>query len=67
MVCNDLPDDNAMTARTNASPSMLGFANYSRFFQRIDRRYADFLILLAPGEPQRAAMQSTYEALLSQG
>ena len=67
MVCNDLPDDTAMTARTNASPRMLGFANYSRFFQRIDRRYADFLILLAPGEPQRAAMQSTYEALLSQG
>ena len=46
---------------------MLGFANYSRFFQRIDRRYADFLVLLAPGEPQRAAMQNTYDALLGKG
>jgi [glutamine synthetase] adenylyltransferase / [glutamine synthetase]-adenylyl-L-tyrosine phosphorylase len=45
---------------------MIGFANYSRFFQRIDRRYTDFLSLLQKGEPQRAAMQSTYEALLNQ-
>ena len=60
MICNDLPDNNAM-------PSRLGFANYSRFFQRIDRRYADFLALLAPGAPQRAAMQNTYDALLGKG
>jgi [glutamine synthetase] adenylyltransferase / [glutamine synthetase]-adenylyl-L-tyrosine phosphorylase len=60
MLCNDLPDNNAM-------PSRLGFANYSRFFQRIDRRYADFLALLAPGEPQRAAMQNTYDALHGKG
>jgi glutamate-ammonia-ligase adenylyltransferase len=60
MLCNDLPDNNAM-------PSRLGFANYSRFFQRIDRRYADFLALLAPGAPQRAAMQNTYDALLGKG
>jgi [glutamine synthetase] adenylyltransferase / [glutamine synthetase]-adenylyl-L-tyrosine phosphorylase len=59
MVCNDLPDN-------NAGSGMLGFANYSRFFQRIDRRYADFLSLLADGEPQRAAMQNTYDALLNQ-
>ena len=45
---------------------MIGFANYSRFFQRIDRRYPDFLSLLQKGEPQRAVMQSTYEALLNQ-
>ena len=60
MLCNDLPDNYAM-------PSRLGFANYSRFFQRIDRRYADFLALLAPGAPQRAAMQNTYDALLGKG
>ena len=60
MLCNDLPDNNAM-------PSRLGFANYSRFFQRIDRRYADFLALLAPGAPERAAMQNTYDALLGKG
>ncbi len=60
MLCNDLPDNNAM-------PSRHGFANYSRFFQRIDRRYADFLALLAPGAPQRAAMQNTYDAFLGKG
>ncbi len=60
MLCNDLPNNNAM-------PSRHGFANYSRFFQRIDRRYADFLALLAPGAPQRAAMQNTYDALLGKG
>ena len=60
MVCNDLPEN-------YAKPSMLGFANYSRFFQRIDRRYADYLTLLAPDAPQRAAMQHTYDALLGQG
>ncbi len=60
MLCNDL-------LVNSATPSRLGFANYSRFFQRIDRRYADFLALLAPGEPQRAAMQNTYDALLGKG
>ncbi len=60
MLCNDLPDN-------NATPSRLGFANYSRFFQRIDRRYADFVALLAPGSPQLAAMQNTYDALLGKG
>jgi [glutamine synthetase] adenylyltransferase / [glutamine synthetase]-adenylyl-L-tyrosine phosphorylase len=47
--------------------NLLGFANYSRFFQRIDRRYADFLALLPTGEPQRDGIQSTYDALLKQG
>jgi glutamate-ammonia-ligase adenylyltransferase len=45
----------------------LKFANYSRFFQRIDRRYTDYLVELAPGEPQRAAMQTTYDALRRTG
>ena len=60
MLCNDLPDN-------NATPTRLGFANYSRFFQRIDRRYADFVALLAPGAPQLAAMQNNYDALLGKG
>jgi [glutamine synthetase] adenylyltransferase / [glutamine synthetase]-adenylyl-L-tyrosine phosphorylase len=42
------------------------FANYSRFFQRIDRRYAAYLTLLADGEPQRASMQTTFDALTAQ-
>ena len=60
MACNDLLHDNAI-------PSRLGFANYSRFFQRIDRRYADYLTELALGEPQRTDMQITYDALLGKG
>ena len=47
--------------------NILKFANYSRFFQRIDRRYADYLVELAPGEPQRAAMQITYYVLRDKG
>ena len=45
----------------------LKFANYSRFFQRIDRRYADYLLTLPLGEPQRDAMQTTYDALKRTG
>ena len=47
--------------------NILKFANYSRFFQRIDRRYADYLVELAPGEPQRAGMQITYYVLRDKG
>ena len=46
--------------------NLLKFANYSRFFQRIDRRYADDLKLLADSEPQRASMQVTFDALFAQ-
>ena len=42
-------------------------SNYSRFFQRLERRYADFLSFLPVGEPQRPAMQSTLDALLTHG
>ena len=47
--------------------NLLRFAHYSRFFQRIDRRYTDYLVELAPGEPQRAAMQITYYVLRDKG
>jgi [glutamine synthetase] adenylyltransferase / [glutamine synthetase]-adenylyl-L-tyrosine phosphorylase len=67
MLCNDLPQNNDTNTALAPARVKTGFANYSRFFQRIDRRYADFLSLLAAGEPQRAAMQSTYDALLNQG
>ena len=38
-------------------------AGYSRFVQRIRRRYANELALLAPGMPEPAAMRQTYAAL----
>jgi [glutamine synthetase] adenylyltransferase / [glutamine synthetase]-adenylyl-L-tyrosine phosphorylase len=42
-------------------------AGYSRFVQRIRRRYPRELGLLAPGSPVLATMQSTLQALLSSG
>ena len=42
-------------------------ASHSRFFQRLHRRYADQLELLAPGAPLRAGMEQALERLLDQG
>ena len=42
-------------------------SSYSRFYQRLARRYVDFLSFLPAGEPQRPVMQSTLEALLAHG
>jgi [glutamine synthetase] adenylyltransferase / [glutamine synthetase]-adenylyl-L-tyrosine phosphorylase len=66
MLCNDLPK-NSTTNDRRTTRVMTGFANYSRFFQRIDRRYADHLALLAQGEPQRVGMQATFDALTALG
>ena len=66
MLCNDLLK-NSIADNLRDVRVMTGFANYSRFFQRIDRRYADHLVLLAPGEPQRASMQATFDALTARG
>jgi len=48
----------------DASPDA---ASYSRFVQRIRRRYAGQIPLLADGEPLRPAMQATLDALLAGG
>jgi [glutamine synthetase] adenylyltransferase / [glutamine synthetase]-adenylyl-L-tyrosine phosphorylase len=66
MLCNDLPKNSTEDDR-QAPRVMTGFANYSRFFHRIDRRYAGHLPLLAQGEPHRASMQATFEALTALG
>ncbi|MGV0958952.1 MAG: bifunctional [glutamate--ammonia ligase]-adenylyl-L-tyrosine phosphorylase/[glutamate--ammonia-ligase] adenylyltransferase [Limnohabitans sp.] len=42
-------------------------ASYSRFVQRLQRRYADWLPLLAPGEPDRNSLSQAYEALCAKG
>ena len=49
------------------SPIPLDGAAYSRFFQRLHRRYGPQLDLLAPGAPQRSTMQAALAALLAQG
>ncbi|MBG6076799.1 bifunctional [glutamate--ammonia ligase]-adenylyl-L-tyrosine phosphorylase/[glutamate--ammonia-ligase] adenylyltransferase [Polaromonas sp. CG_9.11] len=48
----------------DASPDA---SSYSRFVQRIRRRYAEQMPLLATGAPLRPAMQSALDALLSSG
>ncbi len=40
---------------------------YSRFLQRLHRRYADVLPLLPPGEPNRDSLSAAYAALQARG
>jgi [glutamine synthetase] adenylyltransferase / [glutamine synthetase]-adenylyl-L-tyrosine phosphorylase len=42
-------------------------ASHSRFVQRLQRRYADWLPLLAPGEPTRSSLNAAYQALAAKG
>ncbi len=66
MLFNDLPKNSTSDRVLHVARVRSGFANYSRFFQRIDRRYSEHLTLLAEGEPLRASMQTTFEALILQ-
>ncbi|HSU21360.1 bifunctional [glutamate--ammonia ligase]-adenylyl-L-tyrosine phosphorylase/[glutamate--ammonia-ligase] adenylyltransferase [Comamonadaceae bacterium OTU4NAUVB1] len=53
-----------------AAPSPTGpsaLSGHSRFVQRLRRRYAGELALLAEGAPRRAAMQATYDVLRARG
>jgi glutamate-ammonia-ligase adenylyltransferase len=43
------------------------WAPYSRFYQRIARRYADERSLLPEGAPDRAALDAAYAALSQRG
>ena len=45
----------------------LGAAAYSRFFQRLHRRYGAQLDVLGPGEPRRSSMEHALAALQAQG
>ncbi|MEO6322924.1 MAG: hypothetical protein ABIR56_19765, partial [Polaromonas sp.] len=51
------------------TPFAAGLATsaYSRYVQRIRRRYAEQMPLLPAGEPVRATMQTTLDALLASG
>ncbi|HBK01277.1 MAG TPA: hypothetical protein DDZ62_15850, partial [Delftia acidovorans] len=42
-------------------------AAYSRFHQRLHRRYGHELSLLPPGPPERASMEHALAALLERG
>jgi glutamate-ammonia-ligase adenylyltransferase len=49
------------------SSALSGAHLYSRFVQRLQRRYGDILPMLAPGAPTRQSLTATFEALLSTG
>ncbi|PUE05950.1 bifunctional glutamine synthetase adenylyltransferase/deadenyltransferase [Limnohabitans sp. T6-5] len=51
--------------RLGASP--VQGASYSRFVQRLQRRYADWLPLLPPGQPTRDSLHTTCAALSAKG
>ena len=53
-----------MPAPSTARPAA---SDYSRFVQRIRRRYANQLAILPVGAPVRAVMQVAYDALQAQG
>ena len=44
-----------------------GLAGYSRFFQRLHRRYAQDMALLPPGAPVRESMAQAFAALQARG
>ena len=50
-----------------ADSGLTGGSGYSRFVQRVRRRYASELSLLPQGEPVRASMESALQALLAAG
>ena len=56
--------DNSAFAGATGAQLLSGF---SRFGQRLRRRYGVELAMLAPGAPNRAEMQRTYEALRARG
>ena len=51
----------------NSRPDRVDVSGYSRFVQRIRRRYEAERALLAPGEPKRAGMENALMALRTQG
>ncbi|MES2508884.1 MAG: bifunctional [glutamate--ammonia ligase]-adenylyl-L-tyrosine phosphorylase/[glutamate--ammonia-ligase] adenylyltransferase [Pseudomonadota bacterium] len=55
------------TLNSPAQPSAGGLSGYSRFVQRIRRRYENQLGLLPPGAPVRESMQVALQALSESG
>src|SRR3982751_4119304 len=62
-VASTASPDSPLAAQQGAS----GASNYSRFVQRVRRRYAEWLPLLPAGAPVRPGMQRALDALLAQG
>lgn len=62
------PDRPALLQPQTAEPAIgcEGCATYSRYYQRVRRRYAAQLALLAPGQYSRAALETTLQTLRAQ-
>jgi len=61
------PAHPSLRPRRTAASSIVLSSAYSRFVQRLRRRYAQELALLPPGEPLRSHMTTAYAALQAQG
>ncbi len=59
--------DNGAFAGASQPPGGAPLSGYSRFAQRLRRRYGAELSLLAPGIPVRSRMEQTYGALRARG
>ena len=68
MVAAIIPRDVPMSLNPpEPAPSATPLAAYSRFYQRLQRRYAAQLHLLAPGVPTRQSLEATCQTLLQSG
>jgi len=63
MTRSQLPKEDTATGPDNTPEGAL----YSRFVQRLHRRYADVLPLLAPGVPTRDTLNAAFQALSATG
>ena len=61
------PGASGSTAVDPVPAAPTGYATHSRFAQRLRRRYAGELSLLPAGDPTRASMAATFEALRARG
>lgn len=61
------PDNGAGPGADDTDGGQIPLSGYSRFIQRLRRRYSEELALLPPGVPTPATLASTCEALRSRG
>src|SRR5689334_21261433 len=62
-----IPDDGPAVALADRGSADAPLSAYSRFAQRLRRRYAQELRALPPGAPTRATIEAAYESLRKAG
>ena len=58
--------ESTLTVTPDGAPAPAALATYSRFVQRLQRRYQAELPLMPPGLPVRAHLQACLDALRAQ-